>query len=404
MKNLSKKEAYLRKKKLIKSIKTVALISFAVILSLLTIIVIGFYFYTKENLGNVTYPKSPLTRMMDTTYSYVADDNLPVMIQCPSIPVILNVGGSERYVTHNGAVFAYGNNLYISVYETNDTSYSILSGQFVSDLYAGESYSDVLYENAQTDVGYFNGYPAEYQSGLCQILNSSGRSVKDIYVVSMTMDLGLDKNLMLVVSSTEDKVLYDAGVLLQSIGYTVMDTSGTNYMDSDESVAETIESGYSNETSNTNVPMSGTVDMPLEVNETAVAIPVTTPTPTPTASPEKEWMDYTVILTQTYDMGTFVLEYQNREKTPIDAVLYSPDGTTTYVPTYWNDGLDGTIRFMVPSPSPGTWTIKTDSSINLGTYSAYCVNSESYVPSMGEASGQPTASPEIAVTEGVVSQ
>lgn len=391
MKKLSKKEEYLRKKRLIKNIKTIALVSMAVILVSLTVFVICFYYYTKETMGEVTYPKSPLTRMMDTTYSYVADDNLPVMIQCPSIPVLMNVGGSERYITDNGVVFAYGNGLYISVYETLDTAYSILSGQFVSDLYAGEDNYNILYENAVTDIGYFNGYPAEFQCGDCQILNSSGIPVRDIYVVSMTMELGLEKKIMLVVSTTDKKSLYDAGILLQSIGYTVMDTSGTNYIDtegdkpSERYPDSTVTEGAINQPL---VPDSGTIykDQPAVKPEPTVR-------PEPTATPEKAWTDYTVQLSQTYERGTFVLEYQNSDTTPIDAVLYSPDGMTTYNPSYLNDGLDGTIRFMVQAPQPGIWTIKINAGTDLGTFSTYCVDSDSYIPSKGAASAEATAMP-----------
>lgn len=388
MKNMSKKEEYLRKKRLIRNIKTISLVSLAVILISLTIFVICFYFYTKETMGEITYPKSPLTRMMDTTYSYVADDNLPVMIQCPSIPVLMNVGGTERYVTENGVVFAYGNGLYISVYETRDTAYSILSGQFVSDLYAGEGSQNILYETAAMDVGYFNGYPAEFQCGDCKILNSDGKPVRDIYVVSMTLELGLEKKVMLVVSTTEVKALYDAGILLQSIGYTVMDTSGTNYIDTEEN---TVSERYPDSTvagqeiSEAVVPSTGTV------SEKVVPLP----SPESTATPENTWTDYTVHLNETYEKGTFVLEYQNAEITPFDAILYSPDGTSTYNPIYLNDGLDGTIRFMVQAPQPGTWTIKVDVESDLGTFKSYCVDSDSYVPSQGILSGEQEASSDV---------
>lgn len=388
MKKLSKREEYLHRKKIIKNIKTIALVSMAVLLTSLTIFVIVFYFYTKETMGEVTYPTSPLTRMMDTTYSYVADDNLPVMIQCPSIPVLMNVGGSERYVTDNGVVFAYGNGLYISVYETLDTAYSILSGQFVSDLYAGEESYNILYENAVTDVGYFNGYPAEFQCGDCQILNSNGVPVRDIYIVSMTMELGLDKKVMLVVSTTEEKSLYDAGILLQSIGYTVMDTSGTNYIDDNK---ESSSERFPDST----IPDENLVQGTVPVSGTENMEPQPAPSPEPAPTPEKVWTDYTVQLSETYEKGTFVLEYQNSEKTPLDAVLYAPDGMTTYNPSYLNDGQDGTIRFMVQAPEPGIWTIKIDAGADLGTFSTYCVDSDSYVPSKGAASGGAEASPDV---------
>lgn len=389
MKKLSKREEYLQKRKLIKNVKTILLVSLAVILTSLTVFVICFYFYTKETMGEITYPKSPLTRMMDTTYSYVADDNLPVMIQCPSIPVLMNVGGSERYVTDNGVVFAYGNGLYISVYETLDTAYSILSGQFVSDLYAGEENYNILYENAVTDIGYFNGYPAEFQCGDCQILNSNGIPVRDIYVVSMTLELGLEKKVMLVVSTTEEKSLYDAGILLQSIGYTVMDTSGTNYIDTEDvSPSERFPDSTISEEN----MIQNTVPNSVTAETEAKAQP--TKSPEPTATPEKNWTDYTVQLSESLERGTFVLEYQNSEMTPLDAVLYSPDGMTTYNPSYLNDGLDGTIRFMVPAPQPGIWTIKIDAALDLGTFSTYCVESDSYIPSKGAASGEAEASPD----------
>lgn len=366
MTNKEKKEKYLQKQKIKRNVRSVLSISLLIFIVVLAAFATSFYLYTRNRMGEVAYPKSPLTKMMDASYSYKTDTSLPTIIQCPTIPVMMNVAGKERHISDDGCVFAYGNGLYISAYETNDGAYNILSSKFASDLYAGEMAGELLYESAQSDVGYFNGYPSEYQAGKISIYSTSGRISREIYVLSIMMDMGLDKRLMLAVSTVEEKGLYEAGILLQSIGYTVMDISRSAASDSRE-VAYTDEALYGEwEKAPSVAAGSGSGGLPSEETQQQ-------------AEPASlAWKDYAVDVPQSYPEASIVMEYDNRLKTPSDALLYSPDGTETYAPSYWNDGLDGSIRFSVASPEVGTWIIKINEDIDLGTFSTYCLEKDDF--------------------------
>lgn len=219
---LKKKEAFKAQ------IKTGIIIFFSVILVVFASLAISLFLYTRE-IGGVSFPESPLTKMMGTHTSYIGNDSLNLKIQCPTIPAILNVGGSERSVSDDGCVFRYDDRLSISIYEVSNSPYDILSTRLAPELYTGEISGEFTYtaDANYMDVGYFNGYPAEYQCGIIDVYDVGGEVQKHIYAITICLDLGYDKTLMITTSTTEKKNIYDAEILLESICYTVMDISST---------------------------------------------------------------------------------------------------------------------------------------------------------------------------------
>lgn len=219
-----------QKKAIKKDLQTIVIIIIISILFVVAVVMGVILLNSMKTGGQVSYPTSPLVTQSSSKYSYIEDSSLPYMLTMPSEPVMISVGGSQRSVPYNGYVYLYDNDLYLSVYEMYGTSYDLYSTQFISDLYDGEIEYSWLYEEASTNKGYFNGYPTEYQCGECNLIDGSGRVIKTIYLVSFTMDLGLEKPINITVSTPSDTNLFSAGKLLEKVGNTIMDVSETNYV------------------------------------------------------------------------------------------------------------------------------------------------------------------------------
>lgn len=345
-----------------------------VLLSLLVAVAFtaSLYFYTMETRGTVVYPTTPLTKMMEQPYSYIADETLDITIQCPSIPVILSVGGTERNVSDNGCVFRYNSDLSISIYELEGAAFDILSTQFAPDLYNGSISGQTQYVNDldTMDVGYFNGYPAEYQCGMVNVLSESGAVEKSIYVVTMVLDMGFDKDLMITVSTSNNSALYNAGILLESIGYTVVDTSlTTNTLD-----------GATQLTSEPKLPEDD-FKVTLEVEEN-VSAEVTVE--------QESWMDVQVAFTKDYEDGAVVVfQYTGTEVGAFDITLYDEEENEYAAANYSVDGLS---VFVLDSAKKGNYTLKVPADKEVGTFNALVMSKEEY-DSQYKGSSQP-------VTEG----
>jgi len=89
------------------------------------------------------------------------------------------------------------------------------------------------------------------------------------------------------------------------------------------------------------------------------------------------WYPYYISVDTGYGNSIFVLDYDNKNIKIKDALLYSPDGSKTYSTEYMGNG---SIRFRVPSPQAGEWLMRVNAESNLGTYSASCMDAESYDP------------------------
>lgn len=356
-----------RKNKAKKSAKNILVVGVFTLLGSLLLFASIFYFYSLKTLGVTSYPSSPLSKMMDASYSYVTNTSLPIVINSPNLPYSLSVSGEERYINYNGTVFYYGNELYISIYEVYGTPLDILNNQLAYDLYAGELMDTPFFLMDNEDVGYFNGFPAAYICGDCQILSPTEKVLNNIYVVSMTLDTGYDGDLMIAVSTTNDKNLYDAGVLLQNIGYTVMDTSQTRYLDGTSPTKNTV---VVEETINGEVdPLTETVseskdvDSYSEVSKSSLAGNEMSPD-------TSQWDSYYVTLPQMEEEVDFILSYTEKKINPTSAIIYSPDGMDTYSANYFNDGKDGRIYFSIMNADAGQWTIRILTSADLGSVSA----------------------------------
>ena len=339
-----------------KNFKTVITISLFTVLGLLAAGAGMFYFLTLKSMGTVVYPSSPLSKMMDASYSYVTSKDLPVAVSCPNIPISLSVSGEEVFINYNGTVFNYGNGMYISLYEVDSTPSQILNSQYGYDLCKGEPVGEPHFVLGLEDIGYFNGYPASYMCGDIQLMSSTSKPLQDIYVVTMTLDVDKASDLMVGVATADEKQLYDCGVLLQNICYTIMDiSSSSSYVNTDDKVTESV------------VVQQEVINPPPaapepEVVEEAPAFDEQAPIDT------SDWDSYTVTLRANAESADFILRYSEKDVTPSSVLLYSPTGEM-FSPGYFNDGKDGRIYATVVSPGVGEWVFKVRTSSNLGNVS-----------------------------------
>ena len=226
------------------SVKTGLVIFILVLITVCAAFVTSLYFYTRNTIGQVVYPPSPLTKIMNESKSYISDDTLTETIKFPTIPVLMSVGGSVRGVTDTGTVYRYNTDLAISVYETEQSTYEVLAGNFAYDLYNGSLSGTPVYvaDTDSMDLGYFNGYPAEYQCGDVQIVDENGTKYNDIYVTTMLLDLSMGKKVLVVVQTDSKDALYSAETLLEALCFTVMDVSqnanGKTETDSNVTITE----------------------------------------------------------------------------------------------------------------------------------------------------------------------
>ena len=67
------------------SVKTGLVIFILVLITVCAAFVTSLYFYTRNTIGQVVYPPSPLTKIMNESKSYIADDTLTETIKFPKI-------------------------------------------------------------------------------------------------------------------------------------------------------------------------------------------------------------------------------------------------------------------------------------------------------------------------------
>ena len=344
-----------RRNKAKKNVKTVIMVSIFTALGLLALIAGLFYWYSLKNLGTIAYPTSPLSKMMDASYSYVTSEDLPVSITCPNMPISLSVSGEEMYVSNNGTVFSYGGGLYISVYEVSTTPSGILNSQYGYDLCKGAPVGTPHFVLGAEDIGYFNGYAASYMCGKIELLSPANKSLQDIYVVTMTLDVNQKDDLMIGVATTDEKQMYDASVLVQNICYTIMDISSSNYLDTMKKVDEAVV--VQQEVINPNVDA---IDEGIEAE----------PEPEPVDNNDpyagiSSWDAYSIMISEDMESADFILHYSEKAVSPMSVVLVSPVGDI-YSPTYYNDGFDGRIYVTIPMPMQGEWLYRVKTMNSLG--------------------------------------
>jgi len=358
----SKKE--IAKQNMKKNLRTGFIIFLLVVLVVMAAFTVSYYLYTTGNRGTV-YPNSPLTKRMDEPYSYVEDATLDVPLQCPTIPVLLSVGGVERSFSDIGCAFRYNEDLSISIYEISTTAYDILSTCFAPDLYNGTVSGETSYipNTDMFDVGYFNSYPAEYQCGYVNVYEPDGVTIyNQIYVLTLVLDMGFDKDLMITVSSTDEKALYDAEVLLESVGYTVVDGSLTL----DYSAEDTLEDEI--------ISITGTDELQEEVIEKVNTAPSVIDVMVP-------------ILDDIKGRGYVVVQYTNLDADTSNIYLYEPNGKTSYA----NSSIvPGVLVYCMDNPKSGNFTVKIPSGVDLGTYTTVAYNRQDFESSI-YMSALPTA-------------
>ncbi len=174
----------------------------------------------------VSFPGSPLSKLNDGAHRYYSDYELNTTIKSPSLPIILNVKGDESTVFEDGCVFLTKDYFYISVYETTSSPVEILNSRFCDNLTGAKTNTPCTYNavNNSIDVGFFNGYPAEYQAGTVTWKPEALEAYR-LYVVSLTFNLGYDKKIMVAVSTRDGSKTYEAENLLESICLSMMDIS-----------------------------------------------------------------------------------------------------------------------------------------------------------------------------------
>lgn len=345
------------KRNIVNGVVTILLIIFAIMI-LLTASV---FYLTRAKDGKVSYPSSPLTKMMNQSYSYIEDENLNIQFQFPSIPVMVNLGGTERFMSDNGLVFRYNNDLSISLYEIEGSAYDILSTEYGPNLYNGELSGSATYVADVTtmDVGYINSFPAEYQCGVIQVSDNNNVVYRTIYTLTMVVDMGFDKDVFISVSTTDMSKLYDAELLLEAIVYTLMDISITQESVRQDALAESTQTSQE-----------------VTVEEQLATVTQST------SSKGFEYMNIEVPLLKTYDNGAVViLQYTNTDADMEGVTLHNFNKTMLQNKEPVSE--PGVAYFAIENATKGNYTLQIPADTDLGVYSARILSYEEFVQEYG---------------------
>lgn len=348
------------KRNFVNGIVTIAVIAF----SLLLVITAMVFFIVRNKEGQVSYPTSPLTKMMNTSYSYIEDENLDIQFQFPTIPAVINVGGTERFMSETGLVFRYNNDLSISVYEIEGSAYDLLSTEYAANLYNGDLSGGATYfaEASTMDVGYCNSFPAEYQCGVIQVSDTNNVVYRSIYTITMVLDLGFEKDVFISISTTDRSKLYDAGILLENIVFTVMDISITQ---------ESVQMDEMNETPSTQEVL---VQQEQASEKTTIS-----------SSNQEEGFGYMNIevplLSHYADGAIVVLQYTNTAADLSKVLLqnYNKTMATSVNPA----SSVGIAYFVIKEGTKGNYTLQVPEEVDLGTYAARVLSYTEFVQEYG---------------------
>lgn len=345
------------KRSIVNGIVAVLVIVFAIMLALTAVV----YYLTRNTDGKVTYPSSPLTKMMNQSYSYIEDETLDIQFQFPTIPVIVNLGGTERFMSDNGLVFRYNNDLSISLYEIEGSAYDILSTEYGPNLYNGELSGSATYiaDASTMDVGYCNSFPAEYQCGVIQVADNNNVVYRKIYALTMVVDMGYEKDVFISVSTTDATKLYDAELLLESIVYTLMDISITKEAVKQDEIEQ----------------------QELAKQEVTVEEELGTVTQS-TSSKGFEYMNLEVPLLKSYENGAIVvLQYTNTEADMQRVTLRNYNNTMLQDKDAASE--PGIAFFVIENAVKGNYTLQVPVETDLGVYSARILSYEEFVQEYG---------------------
>jgi hypothetical protein len=300
----------------------------------------------------VSFPVSPLSKLNDGAHRYYSDYELNTTIKSPSLPVILNVKGDETTVFEDGCVFLTKDYFYISVYETTSSPVEILNSRFCDNLTGVNTNTPCTYNavNNSIDVGYFNGYPAEYQAGTVTWKPETLEAYR-LYVVSLTFNLGYDKKIMVAVSTRDGDKTYDAENLLESICLSMMDISES----------KTAQTSIKNETP-TKTPVE-------DIKEEAIA-----PTGSINAVVIDESSDstgevtYSIYVNEEFPSGTgLAFKYSNPSADTGKIYVIDPSGKVL-LPDELFSGY-GVLFFKSEESVKGEWVLKIPAQNSLGDYS-----------------------------------
>lgn len=317
----------------------------AIIMFVLAVVVAAFVASIGGYVDRASFPKSPLKKFNDEVHKYSANLDLMVELQCPTIPVMLYVKGEEKNVVENGCIFLTDDDFYISIYEVSGAPIEILNSRYADDL-VNNKYADCSYEaDADTmDVGYYNGYPAEYQCG--KVLWKPEKSLEPFifYTTTIALNVGYDKKVMVCVSTQDKKRIYNAEVLTENIALTVMDTSYTTKSSDSTEDSEAVEV---KEEAENNSEESSDVSVIEE---------------------EKRDEDFAININSDFKTGTgIVLKYSNFLEDLSEVYAMTPENEV--VPIDTANGGNGVAFFSSLSTTNGTWHIFIPANVDLGDFS-----------------------------------
>lgn len=310
-------------------------ISSCVFMSAVIIFSLAFYVYVSGSIGKTVYPESPLTKIMGESYSYVGDANLPFLLEAPTIPCMLSVGGTNIYTDSSTAIYKFDATRYIAISEITDTTSNYLNGSLIYNMFSDSNIGNVTYVREGDDMGYFNGYPAGYEYGHIAITNSNGRTLATVYALNLIVDMGYSSDIIITVITTSEDSMYSSGILLKSIGYTIMDTSDPNdtvYIDPQKKIDE----GIFNESS---------IEKTTEYIEMIQTDEVDT---------KEMGLTYLFNFNETYEDCVFLFNYTLSDiAVGDDFTLISPDNTE-YEPI---EQTENTVVFKIHYPVKGQWIL-----------------------------------------------
>lgn len=349
-----------KKQRVKRTIVNGVVITLVITFTILLLLTVGVYYLTRDKNGQVAYPVSPLTKMINQSYSYIEDETLNIQFQFPSIPVIVNLGGTERFMSDNGLVFRYNNDLSISLYEIEGSAYDLLSTEYGPNLYNGELSGNATYipDVNTMDVGYCNSFPAEYQCGVIQVADNNNVVYRTIYAITMVVDMGYEKDVFISISTTDVSKLYDAELLLESIVYTLMDISITqdsiaedNLLEEQQSQAVSVEEEIANVTQTTN-------------------------------NKGFEYMNIEVPLVKSYENGAIVvLQYTNIDADMTNVTLLNYN--KTMIKGRDAASTPGVAYFVIDNATKGNYTLQVPITTDIGVYSARTLSYEEFIQEYG---------------------
>lgn len=278
------------------------------------------------------YPASTLSHEASSSHEYIKSEFLSKTLGCPSLPYNINVPDNLISSSNDYVVTDY-NNCQIVLYESSQDAMTALTGTLGKVCVESIDIPDVEWKDELSDVGYINGYSAEYHAGRFRITTKI--SSDTYYSVSYRITFEDEDKAVFVEAVTPELSNLQAGKdVIDAMLFTL-------------TKVQTEESGAETETTESTEEPS---DEPSGTTEAGEDIEFMETKPTDLYS-----KDFEVYVREDMPELFVVFTWENVTTSPSVLNVTSPDGRVFEIADeYSSDGVD---VFYIPDAPSGTYII-----------------------------------------------